>query len=222
MGGRGAAPEARRVAVATSDPQSSPPSVRPVHPGAGGRVAQACDALLTFCVLAFAWWTFAYHACVVAGLGSGWALAVFAAALVPCGLLAVRHEAGDAGRRSAGAAVRPSAGRAPMRLALVATGLAVAAAGSLAWAGPSWTIAWAPWPVAALAVLVAGARGPLVAPGPRVGASASTALAWAAAMALLALLLVKPNSDDAYYLRQAAWIGEHGRFPLGDTLHSHD
>ena len=55
---------------------------------------------------------------------------------------------------------------------------------------------------------------------PRLGAP--VALAWAAALATLSLFLVRPNVDDAYYLRQATWIAEHGRFPLGDTLHSHD
>jgi hypothetical protein len=180
---------------------------------------RACDALLAFCVLAFAVWTPAYHACLALGLGSGWALAALAAGLVPCGVLAARHEAG---RMPAPGAVRCSPG-APTALAVVAGALALAAAAALAFAsGWPWLLVWAPWPVAAVAVLVAGARGPLVAAAARPGAGAGAALAWAAATAALALFLVKPNSDDAYYLRQAAWIAEHRRFPLGDTLHSHD
>ncbi len=187
--------------------------------GGGHRIASACDGLLAFCVLAFAVWTLAYHACLVLRLGSGWALAALAAGLVPCGVLAARHEAGR--MPAAGVAVCiPGARAAP---AVAAGALALAAAAVLAFpSGWPWPLVWAPWPVAAVAVLAAGARGPLVTAGARPGAGAGAALAWAAGVAVLALLLVKPNSDDAYYLRQAAWIGEHGRFPLGDTLHSHD
>ena len=190
------------------------PAATPIPTSA---TARACDALLAFCVLAFAVWTLAYHACLVLGLGSGWALAALAAGLVPCGVLAARHEAG---RMPAPGAVRCFPG-APAAPAVVAGALALAAAAVLAFAsGLPWPLVWAPWPVAAVAVLAA-VRRPLVAAEPgRPGTGA--ALAWSAALAVLALLLVKPNSDDAYYLRQAAWIGEHGRFPLGDTLHSHD
>src|SRR5215207_1549967 len=60
----------------------------------------------------------------------------------------------------------------------------------------------------------------LCAAGARAGTV--TALAWATGLAALSLFLVRPDPDDAYYLRQATWIAEHGRFPLGDTLHSHD
>jgi hypothetical protein len=102
--------------------------------------------------------------------------------------------------------------------------LALAAAATLAFASRApWPLVWAPWAVAALAVLAVAARGRLVGAGAiPPGAGAAAALAWSAALAALALLVVKPNADDTYYLRQAAWIGEHGRFPLGDTLHSHD
>ena len=200
----------------------------PIVPRAerGCRIAWACDALLAFGVLAFATWTLAYHACLVLGLGSGWALAALGAGLVPCVWLAARHEAGGAPARGAGGRTPdplspPPGGRAPLLPALAACGLALAAAASLAFAGPSWAAAWAPWPVAAVAVLLAATRGSLVGGG-RVRPGAGVALAWAAVLAALALWLVKPNSDDAYYLRQAAWIAEHGRFPLGDTLHSHD
>jgi hypothetical protein len=211
------------VAVATPIPPLAPP---PSAAGAG-RTARSCDALLVFCMLAFALWTLAYHACLVLGLGSAWALAALAAGLVPCGLLAARDEAGGAPARGAVArspeapAAPPTGGRAPTTTAYAACALALEAAAGLAFADLPWAVVWAPWPVAAAAVLLAGARAPLVASGP-VRPGAGVALAWAAAMAVLALFLVKPNSDDAYYLRQAAWIGEHGRFPLGDTLHSHD
>ena len=200
-------------------------SATPAPPLPASRIARACDALLVFCVLAFALWTLAYHACLVLDLGSVWALAALAAGLVPCALLAARDEAGGAPARDAVArspeapAAPPRGGRAPT---YAACALAVTAAAGLAFATDlPWAVVWAPWPVAAAAVLLAGARRPLVASGP-VRPGAAVALAWAAAMAVLALLLVNPNADDAYYMRQAAWIGEHGRFPLGDTLHSHD
>ena len=121
------------MAVTTTIPPL-PPRAAPAPAAVGrDRTAQACDALLTFCVLAFAVWTLAYHACLLLGLGSAWALAVLAAGVVPCGLLAVRHEAGGGS-----VTIRPSAGRAPRSPALLAIGLALAAAASLAWAGQSW------------------------------------------------------------------------------------
>ena len=224
------------MAVVTPIPPHGPPPPAPCPPAVGGgRIARASDTLLAFCVLAFAVWTLAYHACLVLGLGSVWALVALAAGLVPCGRLSARHEAGcapapGAGRRTPDAlAPTSSGGRAP--LALAALGLALAAAAMLAFAADlPWPLRWAPWPAAAIAALLAGARGPLlVRPDAGAGAAlawagagAGAALAWAAGLAALALLLVKPNADDAYYLRQAAWVGEHGRFPLGDTLHSHD
>jgi hypothetical protein len=212
MGARRHAPEGRRMVTTRTRPEAR-----------RCRAARACDALLGFCVLAFATWTLAYHACLVLGLGSGVALAVLAAGLVPCGLLAARHEAGSAPARGA-RPLPPTGGRAPIVLA-VALALVVAAAVALAFARRPWPLLWVLWVAAAIAVLIAGARGPLVPPGRSrrsAGAGAGVALAWAAGIAALSLVLVKPNADDAYYLRQAAWIAEHERFPLRDTLHSHD
>jgi hypothetical protein len=224
-------------------PLAPPPGGAPV--ARRSRTARACDALLTFCVLVLAAWTLAYHACLVLGLGSSWALAVLAAGLVPCGLLATRYEAGSAPVRGAGR--RPpdtpapplSGGRAPtppMRAGAVGVGLALAAAAALAFAPLPWPRTWALWTAAACVVLLAAARGPLVSAerrgsrstascrcrGTRSREAAPVALAWAASLAALTLFLVKPNVDDLYYVRQAAWIAEYGRFPLGDTLHSHD
>ena len=59
----------------------------------GVTTARVCDVLLAFCVLAFATWTLAYHACLVLGLGSGVALAVLAAGLVPRGAAPRAHGA---------------------------------------------------------------------------------------------------------------------------------
>ena len=102
-----------------------------------------------------------------------------------------------------------------------AVAAALAAAGAIAFSGWPWPALWTAWLAAAAAVVLASSRTLLPVPrDPRLGAP--VALAWAAALATLSLFLVRPNVDDAYYLRQATWIAEHGRFPLRDTLHSHD
>ena len=188
---------------------------RPAPGGWGPAAARACDGLLAWCVLALATWTLAYHACLLLDLPAAWALVALACASVPCARLARRLPAAPEPATPAG-----PEGRRDGRVA-VALGLAGAAAGVLAFAGRPWPPVWALWTVAAAAVVIASAGGPLV-PGARVRAGAPAALAWAAAIAILSLFLVRPNADDTYYLRQATWIAEHGRFPLGDTLHSQD
>jgi len=198
------------------EPAGGPPA------GTRGGTAWACDALLAFCALALAVWTVAYHGCLLLELRAAWALGVLGAGAVPCAMLALRatpvigtaagaSPAGSHGDRPAGSAA----------LAAAAAGMALAAAAVVAFAPVPWPRTWGLWTAAAGVVLLAAARGPLVAAGPaRDGAP--VALAWAASLAALTLFLVKPNVDDAYYLRQATWISEYGRFPLGDTLHSHD
>lgn len=177
------------------------------------RTTRACDALLDWCVLALAVWTLAYHACLLLGAGTGWALGALGAAVVPCALVA----------RGRGNRVAPAAGAGASGGAATATATAaaLAAAGVIAFSGWPWPAMWAAWLAAAVAVVLASSRTPaVVSRAARLGAPA--ALAWAAALATLSLFLVRPNVDDAYYLRQATWIAEHGRFPLRDTLHSHD
>ena len=44
--------------------------------------------------------------------------------------------------------------------------------------------------------------------------------AWALGLAVFALLLIDPNSDDAYYVRLSSWAAAHGRFPVGDVIFS--
>src|SRR5215217_5648764 len=186
--------------------------------GWGHGTARACDVLLVWCLLALATWTVAYHACLLLGAGTAWALLALAAACAPCGVAAVRAQAErpplpETGRAGAGSLA-----------ATAAAGLAaLVAAGALAVGGGPWPLTWALWVLAAATATVAVtvARAPR-SPGGGAGTGAPAALGWAAAGAGLALFLVRPNVDDAYYLRQATWIAEHGRFPLGDTLHSHD
>ena len=89
-------------------------------------------------------------------------------ALVPCGLLAARDEAGGAPRRRGRAlpgAPAPPARRA--RAHLRGLRLAVAAAAGLAFAGLPWPVVWAPWPVAAAAVRAGGGARPPLVPGGR-------------------------------------------------------
>ena len=176
------------------------------------RTTRACDALLDWCVLCLASWTLAYHACLLLGAGTGWALAALAVAVVPCALLA------GGGLRTGPVADAGGHGGAAT---MAAGAAALAAAAVIALSGWPWPAMWAAWLAAAAAVVLASTRTP--APVSRdPGLGAAVALAWAAALATLSLFLVRPNVDDAYYLRQATWIAEHGRFPLRDTLHSHD
>ncbi len=43
---------------------------------------------------------------------------------------------------------------------------------------------------------------------------------WMVALAAVALTLLDPDDDDAYYVHLARWISEHGRFPLRDIVFS--
>src|SRR5687767_4322402 len=91
---------------------------------------RACDALLEWCVLTLAVWTLAYHACLLLGAGTGWALAALAVTVVPCGLLAR-----GVGIRTAPVADAPVRGGAATVAAAVA---ALAAAGVIAFSGWPW------------------------------------------------------------------------------------
>ncbi len=143
------------------------------------------------------------------------ALAALAAGLVPCGLLAARARGGRRARPRCGAA-RPAARRAPLvarrgRSRLRRWRRAVALAFARGRGRSSGRCGWPPRRRAdrgrAGAARAAGRAAPRrPAPAPRSRGRP--------AVAVLSLFLVKPNADDAYYLRQAAWIAEHGRFPL--------
>ena len=191
---------------------------RPAPGGWGPATARACDVLLAWCVLALATWTVAYHACLLLDLRASWALVMLAAGSAPCALLARRLPAAPAPAAPAATDGRERGAHVAVAVAL---GLAGAAAIALAFAGDPWPPAWALWTAAAAAAVIASAGAPLVRGG-HVRLGAPAALGWATAIAVLSLFLVRPNADDTYYLRQATWIAEHGRFPLGDTLHSHD
>ncbi|HSD76617.1 MAG TPA: DUF6077 domain-containing protein [Solirubrobacteraceae bacterium] len=124
---------------------------------------------------------------------------------------------------------------------------AAAAALLLAFASPPWVVVWALW-IAAAALAVAwttlrlGGRhapatataraGPDAGPGPDADPDAgpppsgtlelAVVAAWAVGLAVLSLLLVNPDGDDAYYVHLSTWIAANGRFPLHDVVFSHD
>ena len=205
------------MAVATSR-SSVLPQPRGAGRAASRAAARVCDAGLELCVLGLAAWTVAYHACLLLHARAGWALAGLAVAVAPCAALAAR----SAGPPDARPARDPGgAGGSSRASAVVAGGAASTAAAALAFTRWPWPVTWALWAAAAAVVAVASRRAPLVAAG-RSRTGAGTAFVWAAALAALSLFLVRADADDAYYLRQATWIAGHGRFPLGDTLHSHD
>jgi hypothetical protein len=205
------------MAVATSRALALP-DLRDARSAAGRGTARVCDAALAACVLGLGAWTLAYHACLLLRLGSGWALAGLATAVVPCLVLAARS---DPARDLPTAPEPGAAGGTGGALAGVAGVAALGAAGALAFADWPWPAKWALWLAAAAAAALASVRAPLMRRG-GVGSGTAAALSWAAGLAALSLFLVRADADDAYYLRQATWIAEHGRFPVGDTLHSHD
>src|SRR5215210_2486488 len=194
------------------------PQLRDPRPAASRVVTRVCDAGLALCVLGLGAWTVAYHVCLVLQVRAGWSLAALAVALAPCVVFAARSGGPIDAPLAPSAGEGGGTGRARAVVAVVA---AVAAAFALAFARWPWPATWAVWTAAAVAVAVAS-TGPQRTAACRSWAGAATALAWSAGLATLSLFLVRTDADDAYYLRQATWIAEHGRFPLGDTLHSHD
>jgi hypothetical protein len=189
-------------------------------------VTRACDGFLDFVVLAFATWTVVYHVCLVLEVDAVWAGIAWAIALVPCGLLAARS------KPKPGSTDRAEAlGRRDLRF-IVLSGVQVAAAlGSaalFAYTAASWWIILSLWLLAAagaVALTSLPAVGapetpqPLVRPGQH-WLGAVVALGWAAGLGVLSLFVVRSAFDDTYYVRLAAWVAEHGEFPLKDTIFS--
>ena len=130
----------------------------------GRATALVCDALLAFCVLGLAAWTVAYHACLVLGLGAGWALPrsrrrSCRAACSPPARAPSGAPAPDVGGRRARAGAPPPS---PVR-----GGRRRGRARVRRW---PWPATWALWAAAAgAAVLASGARtapaGRVLAPG---------------------------------------------------------
>jgi hypothetical protein len=170
----------------------------------------------------FAAWTLVYHVCLVLDLGAGWAAAAAAPALIASAWWTLRR-AGEA-RPPVEARARTSGGD-PRPLALLAVNAlaAVLAAVLFAREAGAWVVVLLLWIVACgSAVVLAAVAGSdesaveAERPWPELVVVAT----WAIGLAVLALLLVGPDSDDGYYLHLASWIGAHGQFPLRDVLYS--
>ncbi|HXV58805.1 MAG TPA: DUF6077 domain-containing protein [Gaiellaceae bacterium] len=182
-----------------------------------------CDGLLDFALLAFATWTVLYHVCLVLRLGAAWAGAAWLAALAPCAWLAFRPDP-ETGLGEP----RAPAGASPRARALLLGGNVLAAgvaAALFAFSDTRWALVWVLWMLAAAAALALALRREEPRPaapaaGPAAWLPAAVALGWAVGLALLVLFTVTTAADDTYYVHLSAWIGEHGEFPLRDTLFS--
>jgi hypothetical protein len=187
-------------------------------------IARVCDGLLDFLVLGLAAWTVVYHVALVLRVDAVWAGVVGVAALVPCGLLAVRREPAREPQPTPRAGGRRSLGR--FAVLNVAAGLSAAAL--FAFADAPWRAVWILWaPAAGAAVLVTSLR-PAGWPAAKPAQESSweawlttaLALVWAGVLAGVALFLVRGSEDDTYYVHLSTWIAEHGTFPLRDTIFS--
>jgi hypothetical protein len=188
-------------------------------------IARGSDGLLDFVVLAFAAWTIVYHVCLLLRLGTVWAAVAEGLALVACGWFVARRTTPSLTDEPAEPAVETArSGRLRAAVAVqVATGLGAAAL--YAFTDTRWSAITLLWLLAAGAAffvtyLRPAARGFPVESSLQAGLGAAVALVWAAAFACLSLLTVRSAEDDTYYVRLAAWVAEHGVFPLRDTLFS--
>jgi hypothetical protein len=216
---------------------------------AGEGAARACDLALDATVVAFAVWTLVYQLCAVARVGAAWAAGAGLLLAAPGVWLVLRRApAGrpDDGapapeaRRAPGAQRHDAAGPTwrpwparrgrsarllgPRPLGAATAATALVAAGLFAFAPVSWGVVSVLWVLsAALAVAWTTAR--LEAEAPQEAARGgvvelAVVAGWAVGLAVLALLVVNPDRDDAYYVHLSTWIAAHGRFPLRDVVFS--
>jgi hypothetical protein len=189
-------------------------------------VPRICDAALDFLVLAFGAWTVVYHVCLVLRIGSLWAAIAEAVALVACALFVHRYRVVPPSGNEVAAGWWHDRRLAVLAAVQVALGLVAAALFGLTEA--PWQAVWVFWVLAAGAAVVLTsmlpAASPAGAPPTESGTpdwpSAAIALAWAAGLAVLSLFLVRSAEDDTYYVHLAAWVAEHGVFPIRDSLFS--
>jgi Family of unknown function (DUF6077) len=207
------------VAQATFDAERQAPPAAPA-PSRPLDLARVCDRALNAAVVALAAWTVVYDVCVALRIGAVWAAIAWVASLAGCAWLA---------RRMSTAGDRPwPSGRLRRRLRLPRWVLmanfvtAVAAAGLFALTSVRWWLVWILWLAASAgAVAWCTTRPDLRAATPvaRVGrADVAVVGAWALGLAALTLVLLNPDSDDAYYVHLSTWTAAHGSFPLRDVL----
>ena len=193
--------------------------------------ARASDRLLELLVVAFAGWTAIYHVCLVAQIGSGWAALAGAAALGLAAWFVLRGDTDAAALRApAPAAAPPRTSRRRAGLLIANLGLAaVAAAGFGLTQIPYRTIWLLRLGAAACSLAWCTSRlwlGPAPADsavdaGPQVDwLEIAVVAVWAIGLAVLSLLLLDPDPDDAFYVHFASWVAAHGQFPTRDVVYS--
>jgi hypothetical protein len=188
-------------------------------------VARASDRLLEILVVAFAGWTAIYHVCLVARIGSGWAALAGLLVLALAAWFVLR--AGD-GAPEPAAVLERRTPRPLVGLLVVNAGLGVAAAACFGLTQIPYRTIWLLWLGAALCSLVwctarlwrrgvaAEDAGELTVRWLEIAVVA----VWAIGLAVLSLLLLDPDPDDAFYVHVATWVAAHGQFPTRDVVYS--
>lgn len=162
-------------------------------------------------MLAFAWWTVVYTACMALNIAVVWAQIAGALGSVLCAYFLALKDRDDAPLdREEGREARRGGGRLLARVVNAAA--AIAAAVVFAFVTDGWVAVAPLWLLAAAAALAwmnTGAELPRLAADSRL--SAVVAVAWAFALGVFSLFVVSPDGDDSQYLHVSSWIAAHGR-----------
>lgn len=207
------------------------------------RLVGACDGLTDSAVVVLASWTIVYHVCLVLQLGVAWAVAFELCALIAwCGLHIRASRVDGGGDAQLRAAPDDDLGdhlpfSGTERSLIVAAVLAAGGATLIFAVNGSWAATVTLWLIAAIAGTTwaalrlarsrdaGGHPGSTNLPAPEASADEQTsgpwtALGWAAALAVLSTITLRPNPDDLYYVNLSQWVVDHGQFPLRDTIFS--
>lgn len=179
------------------------------------------DASLDAVIVGLASWTLIYQACLVMRWSASTAailqLLVAVAAVV---VLVIHRRHG----RPTDPLPAPERQRSGPRWRLPLLVLAATAAIVFGITEGPWIVVWLLWFAAAVGGVVAalhGWRRAEESEGPHVeDRHGWLVLAMAAAAAVLARFVLRPEDDDAHYVHLSSWIAQHGAFPLRDTLYS--
>ncbi len=195
----------------------------------GARAERGADLILDGSMVLLAAWTVSYHVCLVLRLGLGSALALAAVLTVLTALVLRRNRCWpDSSEPVAELGRWAASGQTRRSLAVLTVLGAITGALAMALTGP-WSVVWLPWLLAAATGAVWSIGSADHSPADPAAqrsepattsttAAAAWVLAWTVAMAMLSLLILKPNPDDAFYLNLSQWVADHGSFPLRDTL----